>query len=76
MSTKPFTTVQRGDEFADGTSFEYVTRLYEFDRKLRTLLFDGLERVEVALRRGIADVIGAKDPLGYRVATRRSSTIL
>src|SRR5690606_15859536 len=32
------------------------------------LLFDGLERVEVALRRGIADVIGAKDPLGYRDA--------
>jgi len=61
--------VKRGDDYEAGTRLEYVTRLYEFDRKLRTLLFDGLERVEVALRRGIADIIGKNDPLGYRDAS-------
>lgn len=32
------------DHFIAGASFDDVVRLYEFDRKLRTLLHDGIER--------------------------------
>jgi abortive infection bacteriophage resistance protein len=33
-----------------GTSFEQVLALYEFDRRLRLLIMDGIERIEVAAR--------------------------
>lgn len=33
-----------------GTSFERVIQLYEFDRQLRLLVLDGIERIEVAIR--------------------------
>lgn len=57
---------QRADQYAAGTHFEHVAALYEFDRHLRALVLDGLERVEIALRRGITEVVGVRDPLGYR----------
>lgn len=59
----------RLDRFVPGASFEDVVRLYEFDRKLRTLIHDGIERVEVALRSHLSYVIGANGPLAYRDAT-------
>jgi len=36
--------------FREGTSFEDVLMLYVFDRQLRLLVLDAIERVEVALR--------------------------
>ncbi|PTQ64640.1 Abi family protein [Celeribacter persicus] len=36
--------------FRDGTTFENVLTLYIFDRELRLLVLDAIERVEVALR--------------------------
>lgn len=36
--------------FRDGTTFEDVLTLYIFDRELRLLVLDAIERVEVALR--------------------------
>ncbi|GGD86444.1 Abi family protein [Planktosalinus lacus] len=36
--------------FKKGTTFETVVSLYTFDRKLRLLIFDAIERIEVALR--------------------------
>jgi len=36
--------------FKDGTTLEAVLALYEFDRHLRLLLMDALERIEVAAR--------------------------
>jgi len=39
-----------GDDFIAGTSFSDVVELYEFDRQLRLLVIDALERVEVFLR--------------------------
>lgn len=36
--------------FKPNTTFESVINLYTFDRKLRLLLFDALERIEIALR--------------------------
>jgi len=37
-------------EFHEGVRFEDVIQLYTFDRKLRLLVFDALERIEIALR--------------------------
>ena len=39
-----------GPRFKPGTSIEDVIELYDFDRKLRLLMFDAIERVEVAVR--------------------------
>ncbi|MGD0230443.1 MAG: Abi family protein [Syntrophorhabdales bacterium] len=38
------------DHFRPGTTWERVMELYEFDRKLRILAMDAVERVEVAIR--------------------------
>lgn len=42
--------VHLGPRFKPDTSFEGVMALYEFDRKLRLLVLDAVERVEVAIR--------------------------
>jgi abortive infection bacteriophage resistance protein len=41
---------QPGPRFRPGTTFENVTSLYDFDRRLRRLVMRGTEHVEVALR--------------------------
>ena len=38
------------DIFNDGTSFKQVVRTYTFDRELRLLVFDAIERLEIAIR--------------------------
>jgi abortive infection bacteriophage resistance protein len=39
-----------GPRFLPGANFDAIIALYEFDRKLRLLVLDAVERVEVALR--------------------------
>jgi len=39
------------DSFLDGTTLNIVWRRYRLDRRLRFLLLDAIERVEVALNR-------------------------
>lgn len=68
IATMPHTG-GRLDDFESGTDFSYVTALYEFDRKLRALIFDALERVEIALRSQLSYQLGAKDPFDYRNAS-------
>lgn len=41
---------ERRERFRPGTSFDSVLDLYIFDRKLRVLLLDAFERIEVALK--------------------------
>lgn len=48
----------RRDEFIRGTTFEYVLKLYLFDKQLRILAFDALERIEMAIRVDIAHTLG------------------
>ncbi len=43
-------------QYKDGTSFEKVMRLYRFDKKLRLLLFNEIEKIEVAVRSTIVNV--------------------
>jgi len=39
-----------GHPFKGDVSFEEIIQLYVFDRQLRLLVFDGLEKIEIALR--------------------------
>lgn len=47
-------TKVRSDNFIEGTTFEIVLDRYRFDRKLRLLVMDAIERVEVAIRTSLA----------------------
>lgn len=44
----------RFDDFLPGTSFDVVWDRYCFDRKLRILVMEGIERIEIALRAALA----------------------
>lgn len=59
----------RLDTFVSGASFTEVAGLYEFDRKLRALVHDGIERVEVALRTRIGECLTQYGALAYRDAS-------
>ncbi len=51
----------QGDHaFAPGTQFEAILDLYSFDRKLRLLVMDAIERVEVSLRTRWAHVLSLR----------------
>lgn len=54
------------DDFLPGAEFSQVIDLYVFDKKLRFLILDALERVEVALRTDIALLLGKLSPLAHR----------
>ena len=54
------------DDFKANTSFEVIMDLYVFDKKLRMLMLDALERIEVSIRTSIALEIGQYHPLAYR----------
>lgn len=48
---------ERLDNFQAGTTFADVVKLYEADRKLRTLIHDGMERTEIAMRAQLTDLL-------------------
>jgi abortive infection bacteriophage resistance protein len=50
----PFERRSGAREFRTGTSFDDVLNLYIFDRELRLLLLDAIERIEVSLRTQMA----------------------
>ena len=52
--------LQQGDpdhHFRTGTTFEDILAVYIFDRRLRLLLLDSIERIEVALRAVLTNVL-------------------
>jgi len=51
--------------FVDATTFKLVLDLYEFDRRLKSLMLDGIERIEVIVRTRIAHTLGRRDPFGH-----------
>lgn len=55
-----------GDHFLPGTSFEECHQFYVFDKDLRSFLADPLERIEIAFRARLSDVIGSRDAVGHR----------
>ncbi|MDO8418041.1 MAG: Abi family protein [Agitococcus sp.] len=46
----PFEQSHQSHQFLQGTTFERVVDLYVFDRELRLLVLDAIERVEVSVR--------------------------
>ncbi len=56
---------RRSDEFVQDARFQDVVALYVFDKKLRLLILDAIERIEVAFRVDIAYLLGEKDPFAY-----------
>jgi abortive infection bacteriophage resistance protein len=47
---KPFETCQAQHTFKTGTTFEQVLSTYTFDRELRLLVLDAIERIEISIR--------------------------
>lgn len=61
------------DHFVDGTTFKEATDLYTFDGRLRLLMLDALERLEVSLRTEVALALGRHDPKAHRDLRHLSS---
>lgn len=48
---------KRNHQFKPGTTFENILALYDFDRHLRMLVMDAIERIEVAVRTQICLIL-------------------
>ena len=55
--TLPFQAGNPDHHFRPGVSFEEILDLYVFDRQLRLLILDPIERIEVAFRAGTTNVL-------------------
>jgi abortive infection bacteriophage resistance protein len=53
------------DDFKPGATFQNAVDLYVFDKQLRLLAMDALERIEIALRVDIAHALGKLDAFAY-----------
>ena len=59
--TRPFYVPnEKKHRFLEGTGFEDILMLYVFDRELRLLLTDAIERLEVALRAQLTNAMGER----------------
>jgi len=59
----------RGDRFQKNINFNDIIKLYLFDKKLRQLMLDAIERVEIHVRAVIAHELGYHNPLPYKDAS-------
>lgn len=58
--------IKKGDKYNDGATIETLFEIYNFDKKLRNILKDVLESVEVSMRTYIAYTLAHKyGPVGY-----------
>ena len=55
----------REDTFQPDVSFDDIVHLYLIDKKIRQLMLDAIERIEIQLRTCIAHALGYNDPLAY-----------
>ena len=55
----------RSNQFIPGSNFKDVVDLYVFDKKLRLLALDALERIEMAVRVDVAHLLGKKAPCAH-----------
>src|SRR5690606_21989022 len=53
------------DRFREGVEFKPAVDLCVFDKRLRMLMTDAIERIEVALRVDVAHLLGARDPWAH-----------
>lgn len=54
------------DDFLPGTTFKEATDLYTFDGRLRLIMLDALERLEISLRTEVALCLGRYHPQAHR----------
>ncbi len=54
------------DDFRSGAEFCQVVDLYVFDKRMRLLMLDVLERIEIAIRTDLALCLGGNSPWAYR----------
>jgi abortive infection bacteriophage resistance protein len=54
------------ENFRPGTEFAHVVNLYVFDKRLRLLFLDAIERIEVGLRVDIALLLGLRGAFAHR----------
>ena len=57
---RPFQHSDNRHQFETGTKFSQLARLYDFDRRLRLLIIDAIERTEVAVRAHISNDLNQK----------------
>ena len=62
VSKKPL----RQNTFQCDTHFDAAFEIYLFDKKLRQLMLDAIERIEVYVRSVIAHEVGCHDPMAYQ----------
>jgi abortive infection bacteriophage resistance protein len=53
------------DQFKTGATFQNAVDLYVFDKQLRLIVLDALERIEIALRVDISHTLGKLDKFAY-----------
>ena len=58
--------------FKPGTRFETIFRIYQFDSKLRTLVFNAIEQIEVAIRTQIIYHLSHQFSSGYGLNTPKA----
>jgi len=63
-----------GKTFSGGTRFEDVLTLYNFDRELRLLCLDAVERIEVALRAAIVNALSPVHGPHFHLESRHFET--
>ena len=69
-------TVRRLNEFYEGAKFEDAVNFYVFDKRLRLLALDALERIEVAIRVDIAYTLGKRHTSAYLESSQLDSNFV
>lgn len=61
----------RCDRFLPGTTFEQALEFYLYDKEIRLLISDALERIEIGMRASLVEVLGhvGHKPIGTLEAT-------
>lgn len=59
------TRVRVLSDYKPGTSLEHAAKVIDFDRALRMLVLDGIERIEVSLRMQVGYVLGERSPFAH-----------
>jgi len=68
-----FVPGQQTKRFLPGTTFDDILQLYVFDRELRLLVLDALERIEISLRGTLSSTLPIPRR-AWRVAGKRNNT--
>ncbi len=56
----------RCDRFLEGTTFAQAFGFYLFDKEIRLMLSDALERIEIGMRAAVVEVLGARGSHAHR----------